>query len=135
MMKPYFCLLLLALAGSAQAYTIPELREDCLAATELLEQKKNNDMNEALKGARCISYVAGFADGYAVSNYLAEKIGVDLNAICLPKDDKNLSRRLVRAVLAHLETLPRNPGGSTATIVASALSKTFNCPNSLEPKK
>ena len=128
-----FCLTLL-LAGSAHAYTIPELREDCQSAENLTDPQHEKDINEARKGARCIAYIAGFADGYAVSNYLAEKVGVDLNAFCLPKD-ADLSRRLVRAVLIHLDTLPRNPTGTTATIVASALSKAFACPDSLEIKK
>jgi hypothetical protein len=72
--------------------------------------------------------VAGFADGYAVSKHLADKVGVRLNAFCLPPDD-NLPRRLVRAVLDHLERLPANGDSGTATLVAGALSRAFPCPD------
>ncbi|MBS1161510.1 MAG: hypothetical protein H6R15_3929 [Proteobacteria bacterium] len=133
-MKKLLCLLALCFAASAQAYSVKELREDCQAADESLVQKKSTDANDATKSARCISYVSGFADGYAVSDYLADKVGVKLNAFCLPHEP-DLAARLVRAVLAHLEHLPPNPSGSTAMLVASALGKSFSCPDSLESKK
>lgn len=133
-MKRYLCLLALLGATSAHAYTISELREDCQAADDFYAQKKSNDPYHSVQSARCISYIAGFADGYAVSDYLADKVGVKLNAFCLPKDP-DLSQRLVRAVLAQLEHMPPKPAGNTATLLASALAKSFSCPDSLEPKK
>ena len=126
--------LLAIFAAPAQAYSVKELREDCQAADELFANKKTSNPYESLKSGRCISYVAGFADGYAVSDYLADKVGVKLNAFCLP-DESDLSARLVRAVLAHFEHLPPNPSGSTAMLVASALAKSFPCSNTLESKK
>ena len=123
----------LLLAGSAQANTIPELRTDCQAAEPIVNGERVTDPGESLKGARCIAYLAGFADSYAVSDYLASKVGISLNAYCLPKDN-DLTRRMVRAVLAQLDYLPTNPGGTTATLVAGALARTFPC-NSLESGK
>lgn len=124
-------------AAQAHAYSSTELRGDCQAADELYNQQKSSDPLHAIRSARCIAYVAGFADGYAVSDYLAEKVGVRLNAFCLPKDDADLSPRLVRAVLAHLDRQPPNPTNapSTAMLVASALAKSFPCADSLESKK
>ncbi len=133
-MKKLFCLLAFCLSASAHAYSVDELRDDCQAADDFYAQKKSTDPYQSVRSARCISYVAGFADGYAVSDYLADKIGVKLNAFCLP-NEADLTPRLVRAVLAHLEHLPRKPSGSTAMIVASALAKSFSCPDSLESKK
>lgn len=132
-MKKLLCLLALCCSASAHAYSINELREDCQAADNFYTQKKNAD-SMSPQSARCIYYVSGFADGYAVSDYLADKVGLKLNAFCLP-NDPNLAPRLVRAVLAHLEYLPPKPSGTTATQVASALAKSFSCPDSLEPKK
>lgn len=119
----------------AHAYSSTELRGDCLAADELYNQQKSSDPLHAIRSARCIAYVAGFADGYAVSDYLADKVGVRLNAFCLPKDDVDLSPRLVRSVLAHLDRQPPNATSSTAMLVASALAKSFPCADTLEPKK
>lgn len=134
-MKKLLCLLLVAgFSAAAHAYSIKELHEDCKAADDFFAQHKSSDPYDAVKSGRCISYVAGFADGYAVSDYLADKVGLKLNAFCLPNQG-DLSSRLVRAVLAHLEHLPPNPSGSTAMLVASALAKSFPCPDSLEPKK
>jgi hypothetical protein len=130
----YLCLIAALFATQAQAYTSDELRGDCLAADELYNQQKSSDPLHSIRSARCIAYVAGFADGYAVSDYLAEKVGVRLNAFCLP-NDKDLSPRLVRSVLAHLERQPPNATTSTATQVASALAKSFPCADTLEPKK
>ena len=69
-----------------------------------------------------------------MNDFLAESVGVKLNAFCLPAG-RNLSYRLVRAVLAHLERQPPNPETGTATLVAAALSKAFPCTEPLEPKK
>jgi hypothetical protein len=133
-MKKLLLLLILGAAGTAHAYQIRELREDCQAAEQLFAQEKNLDTSDSQKANRCISYIAGFADGYAISEYLAEKVGVQLSAFCLPRDN-DLPRRLVRAVQAHLEYLPKDPAGSTATIVAGALARSFSCTNTLESKK
>ena len=119
---------------SAHAYTGKELREDCQAAEDAFAKSSRLDPYSSPRAARCIAYVEGFVDGYAISDFLAESVGVKLNAFCLP-DDRDLSYRLVRAVLAHLERQPPNPEGSTATLVAGALSKTFPCTIPLEPKK
>ena len=86
------------------------------------------------RGARCLGYLEGFVDGYAISDHLAETVGVKLNAFCLPKS-RDLTSRLVRSVLAHLDRQPPNPEGSTATLVAAALSRTFPCTELLEPRK
>jgi hypothetical protein len=95
---------------------------------------KSSDPFKSIRSARCIAYVAGFADGYAVSNYLAEQVSVKLNAFCLP-NDPDLSMRLVRAVTIHVERVPPNTTMSTATLVAGALAKAFPCTEALESKK
>jgi len=130
----YFLLFTTLLATQAHAYSVQELREDCQAAESFYGEKKSTDPYQSVMSARCIGYVAGFADGYAISDYLAEKVGVKLNAFCLPTDG-NLSARLVRAVLGHLDRQPPNSSISTARLVASALANTFPCADSLEPKK
>jgi hypothetical protein len=130
----YLWLIATLFTTQAQAYSSQELREDCLAAEGFYAKKKNSDPFESIRSARCIAYVAGFADSYAVSDYLAEKVGVKLNAFCLPKDI-DLPPRLVRSVLAHLDRQPPNTTASTAMLVAGALAKTFPCTDSLEPKK
>ena len=121
-------------AFSAHAYTCKELRDDCQAAEDAFAKSSRLDPYSSPRAARCIAYVEGFADGYAISDFLAESVGVKLNAFCLPAG-RDLSYRLVRAVLAHLERQPPNPEGSTATLVAGAMSKAFPCAESLEPKK
>lgn len=130
----YWLLIAALFAGSAQAYTGQQLREDCQAADEFFAQKKSTDPYQSVKSARCLSYVAGFADGYAVSDYLADKVGVRLNAFCLP-NDPDLSMRLVRAVAIHLERVPPNTTVGTANLVAGALAKAFPCSETLESKK
>ncbi|MBS1140196.1 MAG: hypothetical protein H6R13_1649 [Proteobacteria bacterium] len=93
----YLWLIAALFAPQAQAYSPDELRGDCQAAEEMYaRQQKSSDPFQSIRSARCIAYVAGFADSYAVSDYLAEKIGVKLNAFCLP-NDPDLSLRLVRA--------------------------------------
>lgn len=118
----------------AQAYNAEELRGDCLAAEEVHTGKSEASREQSVRGARCVGYVSGFVDGYAVSDYLAEKVGVSLNAICIP-GKKDLPYRLVLSVLVHLENLPPNSPSSTATLVAAALAKTFPCTDQLEPMK
>ena len=130
----FLWLLTLLFSVQAHAYSNQELRADCQAAEDFYAQNKNTDPYQSVMSARCISYVTGFVDGYAISDYLADKVGVKLNAICLPTDG-NLSARLVRAVLGHLDRQPPNSTASTATTVASALANTFPCADSLEPKK
>ncbi len=122
------------LSLQAHAYTGKELREDCQAAEDAFAKSGRLDAYSSPRAARCIGYVEGFADGYAISDFLAESVGVKLNAFCLPPG-RDLSYRIVRAVLAHLERQPSNPEGSTATLVAGALAKTFPCAEPLEPKK
>ena len=130
----FLWLIPLLFATSAQAYTGQELRGDCQAANEMYAGQKSSDPFQAIRSARCIAYVAGFADSYGVSDYLAEQVGVKLNAFCLPKDP-DLSMRLVRAVVIHVERVPPNTTVSPATLVAGALAKAFPCSDSLEPKK
>ncbi len=130
----YLLLSAALLAGSAHAYTTDELRGDCIVADDQYAGQKSADPFQAIRSARCIAYVAGVADGYAVGDYLAEKIGVRLNAFCLP-NDPDLSLRLVRAVRIHVERAPPNTTVGTATLVAGAFAKAFPCADSLEPKK
>ncbi len=130
----WFILFATLLSIQAHAYTGKELREDCQAAEDAFAKSGRLDAYSSPRAARCIGYVEGFADGYAISDFLAESVGVKLNAFCLPPG-RDLSYRIVRAVLAHLERQPSNPEGSTATLVAGALAKTFPCAEPLEPKK
>ena len=130
----YLWLIAALFVTSAHAYTGQELREDCQTADEFFAGKKTTDLYQSVKSARCISYVAGFADSYSVSNFLAEKVGVKLNAFCLP-NDPDLSMRLVRAVVIHVEHVPPNTTVSTAKLVAGALSKAFPCTDTLESRK
>jgi hypothetical protein len=133
-MKKYLWLAALLCAAQAHAYTTEELLGDCQAAEETYAGKKNSDPFHAIRSARCIAYVAGFADGYAVSDFLADKVGIKLNAFCLP-NDPDLSLRLVRAVVIHVERVPPKTTVGTATLVAGALAKSFPCIDTLEPKK
>lgn len=126
-MKKLLCLIAALAAPPAIAYTGEELRADCRAAQALYDGQKSGDLHDSLRSARCIAYVAGFADAFAVSDYLADKIGIRLNAFCLPKEE-NLSPRLVRAVNAHLDRLPPSGDPGTATLVAGALSRAYPCP-------
>lgn len=121
-------------ATPALAYTSDEMRTDCQAAEEFYAQDKNSGTPQSIGSARCIAYIRGFADAYAVSDYLADKVGVKLNAFCLPKDT-DLPFRLVRAVVLHLDRQPPKTTSSTAMLVASALAKSFPCADSLESKK
>lgn len=130
----YLWLIAALFSAQAQAYSSQELREDCQAAEAFYAEQTNTDPAPSVRSARCIAYVTGFADGYAVSDYLAEKVGVRLNAFCLPNDG-NLPNRLVRAVLAQLDRQPPNSTAKTAMLVAGALAKHFPCTDLLEPKK
>ena len=125
-MKKALCLIITLAATPALAYTTDELRADCRAAQALYDGQKSSDLHDSLRSARCIAYVAGFADAFSVSDYLADKIGIRLNAFCLPKDE-NLSPLLVRAVNTHLDRLPPGGNAATATLVAGALSRSFPC--------
>jgi hypothetical protein len=127
-------LLLLLMANSAHAYTGQELRGDCQVADEMYAGQKTSDPFQSIRSARCIAYIAGFADSYAVSDYLAGQVGIKLNAFCLPKDP-DLSMRLVRAVVIHVERVPPNTTVSPATLVAGALAKAFPCSDLLESRK
>lgn len=109
------------------AYTGEEMLADCQAAEAFYREKPTANPYQSMRGTRCMAYIAGFVDSYAISQYLTDKIGVQLNAFCLPPDN-DLTYRLVRAVLAHLEYRPPGSNTSTATLVAGALAKTFPCP-------
>lgn len=137
-MTPFRLLVLIWACVSAlpaHAYSSTELREDCMAAEEFYSQKKSSNPYQSIRGARCMAYVAGFADGFGVGDFLSEKVGVKLNAICLPEESNDLPYRLVRAVLSHLEHQPPNNQASTATLVAGALSKAFPCQETADVKK
>jgi hypothetical protein len=127
-------LISLLFSTPALAYTAQELRGDCQAADEMYAGEKSSDPIQAIRSARCMAYVAGFADSYAVSDYLAGQVGIKLNAFCLPKDP-DLSMRLVRAVVIHVKHVPPNTSVSPATLVAGALAKAFPCSDALEPKR
>ena len=71
----FLWLLATLFATQAHAYSIQELREDCQAAESFYNEKKSIDPYQSVMSARCIGYIAGFADGYAISDYLAEKVG------------------------------------------------------------
>ncbi|MDR2187255.1 MAG: hypothetical protein LBE62_04280 [Azonexus sp.] len=131
-MKYTLCLLAALAATPALAYDSSDLRADCQAADTLYNAPNDNDPALIAGRARCLGYVMGFADGYAVSDYLAEKVGVRLNAFCLPKD-ADLPQRLVRAVLSQLDRLPPKIDGSAATLTAAALARSFPC--AIEPDK
>lgn len=120
-------LLLLLAAADAQAYDGKELLADCQAAESALAGQKTADPYQSAHAARCMAYVSGFADGYAVSDFLAGKVGVQLNAFCLPDEKDDRQYRLVRAVVAHLEKQPPNANASSRTLVAGALAKAFPC--------
>ncbi|MDR2839123.1 MAG: hypothetical protein LBV49_11260 [Azonexus sp.] len=136
-MKHTLCLLAVLAAASittpaAFAYSGNELRADCQAADTLHNDPNYSDPALVASSARCLGYVMGFADGYAISDYLAEKVGVRLAAFCLPKDE-NLPHRLIRAVLSQFDRLPPKSDGSPATLTAAALARSFPC--AIEPDK
>lgn len=121
--------LLCSLPLLAQAYTGPELQEDCLAAEVLLTGQKSTDIFHSVKSSRCLTYLDGFVDGYGIADRLTEKVGVRINAFCPPRESEERVR-LVRAVLAYLDRQPPFPANSTvpaANVVAGAFSKAFVC--------
>ncbi|MBS1190091.1 MAG: hypothetical protein H6R10_1883 [Rhodocyclaceae bacterium] len=125
-MKPLSALLLLFITLNASAYSGKELLEDCRAAEPLYQEKKPEALHQSPPATRCLAYINGFADGYETGDYLAGKVGVQLNAFCLPgSDDREF--RLLRAVLTHLERQPPNAQAASRTLVAGALSKAFPC--------
>lgn len=117
----------------AQAYQADELREDCRIAEGMLARQGNLTPYDSLRGTRCISYLAGFADGYAVADYLGGKVGLQLGAFCLPKEE-NLAPRMVRALLAQFDRMPPQVRQGTAEIAAAALARSFSCNEKLETK-
>lgn len=125
-MKKLLFILLTVIAGSAQAYTSNALFEDCQLAESEFSSAGSESPKHSLQGERCISYIDGFADGYTVGNFLAEKVGVKLNAFCLPKTT-DLTLRMVRAVVIHIGHAPPGSTASSSTLVAGALAKTFPC--------
>ncbi|WP_371323190.1 Rap1a/Tai family immunity protein [Dechloromonas sp. ZY10] len=127
--------LCLLLCGStlAHAYQAGELREDCQIAENMLSQQSNLTPYDSLRGTRCISYLAGFADGYAVADYLGGKVGLQLGAFCLPKEE-NLPPRMVRALLAQFDRMPPRISQGTAEIAAAAFARSFPCNEKLETK-
>jgi hypothetical protein len=128
-MKPLLrlcCLALTLLAGHAHAYSSGELRGDCEAAEHMLTGLAS-DPYQTLRGTRCLAYVSGVVDGYGIGSYLADKVGVGLNAFCLPADDGDLSLRLVRAVLAQLDHQLPDSSAPTGGVTAAALAKAFPC--------
>lgn len=133
MRRLIFAMLCAAGCASAQAYTTQELLQDCRAA-ETAANDPNAPAEQVQKGERCTAYLSGFADAYAVSDYLADRVGVRLNAFCLPRQG-DLLFRLVRAVVIHLERTPPNSTASPATLVAGALGKSFPCNDGLDGRK
>lgn len=133
MSKPLAFGVLLLGSSLAQAYQAGELREDCQIAESMLAQQTSLTPYDSLRGTRCISYLAGFADGYAVADYLGSKVGLQIGAFCLPKEE-NLPPRMVRALLAQFDRMPPQIRQSTAEIAAAALARSFPCNEKLETK-
>jgi hypothetical protein len=119
------CLAFLSFAGPAAAYTAGELRGDCEAAETMLTGQ-TGDPYRTLRGTRCLAYVSGVVDGYGIGNYLADKVGVSLNAFCLPAGDDH-TLRLLRAVLAQLARQLPDSSAPTGALTAAALAKAFPC--------
>jgi hypothetical protein len=115
---------------SAHAYDGNELLADCQAADAIYQGDKGKDPQQQIRSTRCIAYVSGVADGYAVGEHLAKSVGLGLVAFCLPADDE-IQRRLVGAVVRHLERLPAatRQAGQPGPLVAGALAQAFSCPN------
>jgi len=127
-MKKLCLVAALLISAPVFAYSPKQLLADC-QATEAPQDAENTQ-----KAARCTAYLEGFTDGYAVGEYLADKVGVQLNAYCLPRDPE-LLHRVTRAVLIQLERVPPNSTLSSATLVGGALAKAFPCAEGLDPKK
>jgi len=132
MRKLLACGLLLC-CSVAQADQANELREDCRIAESMLTQQGSLTPYDSLRGTRCISYLAGFADGYAVADYLGGKVGLQLGAFCPPKDE-NLAPRMVRSLLAQFDRMPPQVRQGTAEIAAAAFARSFPCNEKLETK-
>ncbi len=133
-MKLLIFVIAACLSLGAHAYTADELRADCQAAEEAHDAGVTAGQSQPGRADRCMGYIMGFVDGYAVSDHLATKIGVSLNALCFPRD-ADLPYRLLRSVRMHLDRTPPKSTISTATLIAAALSKSFPCADLLEPKK
>ncbi|MCK6413067.1 MAG: hypothetical protein L6Q55_11675 [Azonexus sp.] len=132
MKRLLFCGLLLC-SPLALAYQAEELRGDCQIAEGMLAQRTGIPPYDSLRATRCISYLAGFADGYAVADYLGGKIGLQIAAFCPPKDE-NLAPRMVRALLAQFDRMPPQIRQGTAEITAAAFARSFPCNEKLETK-
>ncbi len=131
----YLPLLAALVAAPAHAYTANELLSDCQAAEAIYAGDRAASPWGSAKATRCVAYIEGFVDSYVVTRHLADSVGVKLDAFCLPEPGRDLQFRMVRAVLAQFDRLPPNPDNTTATIVASALSRAFPCTESLERRK
>lgn len=120
---------LCALPWMAEAYSGPELQEDCLAAESLLSGTRSTDIFHSVKSSRCLAYLEGFLDGYAVGERLAGRVGVSLGAFCAPRESGERIR-LVRAVLAYLDRQPPFPKDTdigATQVAAAAFSIAFAC--------
>ena len=113
-MKKLYLLLGCLLSLDALAYSAAELREDCQAADTTIVQNKPADPQHALRVARCTYYLSGFADGYTVGDYLADKVGVQLNAFCVPRTPAEMVEAVRRLAADRAAGLP---GGGTRRIV------------------
>ena len=127
-------LLAALLAAPAHAYTASELLSDCQAAETVFASDRAASPWDSAKATRCVAYLEGFVDSYVVTRHLADSVGVKLNAIC-PPDGPDATRRLVRAVMAHLDRQPPDTRATSASLVGGALSRAFPCSGSLEPRK
>lgn len=125
-MKKLLFILLTAASCAAHAYSSNTLFEDCKLAESEFTSAGTDLPKHSPQGERCINYIDGFADGYTVGNFLADKVGVKLNAFCLPKTT-DLTLRMVRAVVIHIGHAPPGSTASSSTLVAGALAKTFPC--------
>ncbi|MEY2632055.1 MAG: hypothetical protein RIR00_709 [Pseudomonadota bacterium] len=120
-------------APAAQAHSVRELLDDCRTALLwLAADNRPRSGNE--QGGRCVAYVNGFADGYRIGEYLADKVGVSLNALCLPQGP-DASGRMVRALVSHLHLLPGDTDTPPQTLVAGAFAKAFSCEPPAAPGK
>ncbi len=129
------CLLAALFAGTAHAYDLQQLNEDCRAQElRIGDDKPLIDIPKQTQSDRCLAYIRGVVDGYEIADRLAGKVGVQLNAFCLPKDPE-IDFRLTRAVVIQLERMPPLSTVSAATLVAGSLAKAFPCPETLEQKK
>lgn len=126
MRSPFVAILLLATSFCTHAYDGRDLQRDCEAAETLFAQPTAGNPYETLRAARCFSYLTGLVDGYALGDYMADRIGVSLNALCLPTGD-DAPRLMIKALLSYARQ--QAPGGSLPThlLAAGAMVKHFSC--------